>query len=346
VAGAGVLDYGGLHFCSQGDIVTTVLVTGGAGYIGSHAVWSLLDAGFDVVVVDDFSTGRRELVPAKAALVELNVADPRVAEVIKQYRPAVALHFAGSIIVEESVSDPLKYYLNNTAASRSFFETCVRNGLDKVVFSSTAAVYGLSEQLPVSETSPTVPINPYGASKLMVEWMLRDAAHAHGLRYVAFRYFNVAGADQDGRSGPMGQNVTHLIRVACQHALGLRPKISVFGEDYATPDGTCIRDFIHVNDLADAHVSAVHHLVGGGQSVTLNCGYGHGYSVRQVLDILNRICEGALKIEGAPRRPGDPPALVADVSAIGKTLDWTPRRNDLDLILRSALGWERRLLQR
>jgi UDP-glucose 4-epimerase len=324
---------------------TTVMVTGGAGYIGSHAVLALLAAGFRVLVIDDFSTGQRELVPPNVDLVETDIADPGLAAVIEKHRPAAMLHFAGSIIVEESVANPLKYYDNNTAKTRSLLQTCVKAGLDRIVFSSTAAVYGLSESPAVSETSPTLPINPYGASKLMTEWMLRDVAAAHGVRYVAFRYFNVAGADPDGRSGPMGRNVTHLIRLACQHALGLRPDVSIFGEDYDTPDGTCIRDFIHVSDLAEAHVNAVRYLLGGGTTVTLNCGYGQGYSVRQVLDTLNRICDGKLVIRGAARRAGDPPSLVADVKAIFRTLDWRPRHNDIDFILRSALAWERRLQQ-
>ena len=324
----------------------TVLVTGGAGYIGSHAVLALRDAGRPVVVLDDLSTGRRAAVPDGVPFVRGAAGDPALLDrVLRDHGIGAVMHFAGSIVVPESVERPLDYYRNNTLTSHALIEACVRAGIERFIFSSTAAVYGMPDRLPVGEDAATRPINPYGSSKLMTEWMLRDAAAAHGLRPVVLRYFNVAGADPALRSGQSTRVATHLLKIAAQAATGQRSEIQVFGDDYPTPDGTCVRDYIHVTDLAAAHVAALDHLEGGGGPLTLNCGYGRGCSVREMLDAVERVLGRPLAVRMAGRRAGDPPALVADVGRIGRALAWTPRFADLDGIVATALAWERRLVE-
>jgi len=319
----------------------TVLITGGAGYIGSHTTYACRAAGRPVVVLDNLSKGRRDLIPSDAVFYQGDVGDPKlVRQILEEHGVSEVIHFAGDIVVPESVALPLTYYQNNTCKTRSLLQVCVDLGVDRFVFSSTAAVYGEPERVPVSEDAPTLPANPYGTSKLMVEWMLRDAAAAHGLRYVALRYFNVAGADPQGRTGQATPQATHLIKVACEAATGKRDGIQVFGDDYDTPDGTCVRDYIHVSDLARAHVSALDHLAAGGESLTLNCGYGRGYSVREVIEVLNRVSGRPLTVRYAPRRAGDVATLVADASRLRAILDWAPEHEDLDVILRTALEWE------
>ncbi|MGF7176553.1 UDP-glucose 4-epimerase GalE [Azospirillum doebereinerae] len=323
----------------------TVLVTGGAGYIGSHVVLALRDAGRAVVVVDDLSTGRRAAVPDGVPLVVGSAGDAElVAATIAAHGVGTVMHFAGSIVVPESVEKPLDYYRNNTVNSLALVGACVASGVERFIFSSTAAVYGMPDAMPIDEEAPTRPINPYGRSKLMTEWMLRDTAAAHGLRYVALRYFNVAGADPAGRSGQSSRLATHLLKIAAQAATGQRAEIQVYGDDYPTPDGTCVRDYIHVSDLAAAHVAALVHLEAGGDSQTLNCGYGRGYSVREVLDMVETVLGRPLPVRTAGRRAGDPPALVAGTERIGRTLDWTPRHADLETIVRTALAWEEKLV--
>lgn len=322
-----------------------LLVTGGAGYIGSHAVLALREAGWPVIVLDDLSTGQRGAVPADVCLVEGDFADRDVlARLFARHRIRVVLHFAGSVVVPESVRQPLAYYRNNTANSLALIEACVRAGIDGLVFSSTAAVYGNPETVPVAEDAPTRPLNPYGRSKLMIEHMLADADAAFGLPHVILRYFNVAGADPDGRTGHAMPNATHLLKVACEAAIGRRRTVPLFGDDYPTADGTCVRDFIHVSDLADAHVRAVEHLLAGGSSLTLNCGYGHGHSVREVLDAVGRVSGRTLAVERAPRRPGDAIKVVAATDRIRRELGWRPRYDDLEKIVRHTLAFERRLL--
>ncbi len=321
-----------------------VIVTGGTGYIGSHAVLAFREAGYPVVVVDDLSTGRRESVPDGILFIEGNAGDADlVGRVIRDHGVGAVVHLAGSIVIPESVADPLKYYRNNTAASRNLIEACVANHVKYFIFSSTAAVYGHPETVPVSEDAPTTPINPYGTSKLMTEWMLRDTAEAHDFTYVALRYFNVAGADPAGRTGQSTPNATHLIKIASQAAVGLRQGIQLFGEDYGTPDGTCIRDYIHVSDLAAAHVDALGHLAVGNKNLVLNCGYGHGYSVREILAAVEKEAGIQLDIHSAPRRPGDAETLVADVSRLRNDFAWHPRFDDLGTIVRTAIDWERKL---
>ena len=323
-----------------------LLVTGGAGYVGSHAVLAFREAGYPVVVLDNLSTGVRPAVVDDAVFVEGDVGDPgTVNALIAERGIAAVVHFAGSVVVPESVANPLEYYRNNSVASATLVRACVRGGVKRFVFSSSAAVYGIPGAVPVSEDAPTAPINPYGRSKLVTEWMLRDAAAAHDLRYAALRYFNVAGADPGGRTGQSTRNATHLVKVACEAAIGARDGVTVFGTDYDTPDGTCVRDYIHVSDLATVHVAALRDLEdgGGGESRVLNCGYGHGFSVREVLDAVASEAGVALEVRDGPRRPGDPPALVSDVSLLRRTLRWEPRHDDLGLIVRSALAWERRL---
>lgn len=321
-----------------------VLVTGGAGYIGSHAVLALLEAGFRPVVLDDLSTGNPALVPMGVPLVRANAGDRvRVADTLKRFEVGAVLHFAGSIIVPESVERPLDYYRNNTANSLSLFQGCLDAGVDKVIFSSTAAVYGQPEQVPVTEETRPAPINPYGASKLMTERMLADADPAHGLRSVVLRYFNVAGADPQMRTGQTSGATTHLIRAACETALGRRSRLDVFGTDYPTADGTCVRDFIHVSDLAEAHVLALRHLLDGGHSLVLNCGYGRGYSVRDVVSAIQAVTGRPLPVREAPRRAGDPPSVVADNARIRKVLGWRARHDDLRTIIATSLEWQRRL---
>ena len=308
--------------------MTPILVTGGAGYIGSH-----------VVVIDDLSTGRRDLVQGDVPFIRGDVGDGTlVRRVLAEHGCRAVMHFAGSIIVSESTREPLRYYRNNVAASQSLLESCVAVGVGSFVFSSSAAVYGMPARCPVDETAPTQPINPYGRTKLITEWALRDTMQAHGLRIAALRYFNVAGADTRGRSGECQPVASHLIKIAAQVAVGARAKMSVYGDDYDTPDGTCVRDYVHVSDLADAHLAALGHLEGGGESVTLNCGYGHGYSVRQVLDKVAEIIDRELPIDIEPRRPGDPPLLVADAARIGEVLGWAPKHNDLGKIVASAIA--------
>ncbi len=321
-----------------------ILVTGAAGYVGSHVVLALLSAGRRVVALDDLSAGRRELVPPEVPFFQGDAGDADLtARIFAEHKIGAVLHFAGSIIVPESVTRPLDYYRNNTLVAHALIAACVRAGVGRFVFSSTAAVYGMPDRLPVDEDAPTAPINPYGASKLMTEWMLRDAAAAHGLRYVALRYFNVAGADPDGRSGQCSPAATHLIKIACETAVGRRSETAVFGDDYPTPDGSCLRDYIHVSDLADAHLLALAHLEAGGESRTLNCGYGRGHSVLEVLAAMARVTGRPLPTRVAPRRLGDPPALVAKVDRIAEVLGWRPRYDDLETIIRHALAWERRL---
>jgi UDP-glucose 4-epimerase len=320
------------------------LITGGAGYIGSHTVLALRQAGRRVVVLDDLSTGDRRLVPEDVDFVLGDAGDKAlVRSLIAGCGIDSVIHFAGSILVEESVSEPLHYYANNVAVSRNLLEACSEAGIHRFIFSSTAAVYGAPAQVPVPETAPTQPINPYGSSKLVTEWMLRDLAVASGLRYVALRYFNVAGADPQGRSGQLGPIATHLIKIASQVVAGQREAIAIYGDDYDTPDGTCVRDYIHVSDLASAHLAALEYLEAGGESCSLNCGYGHGYSVREVLRAVEHCTGRPLNPRRAPRRAGDPPALVADVSALRRTLRWSPRFDSLDVIITTAVDWEKSL---
>ena len=323
----------------------TVLVTGGAGYIGSHAVYALTDAGWTVVVVDNLSKGRRETVPAGVPLLEANVAD-RAALVpfLTEHKVGAIMHFAGSIVVPDSVTDPLGYYDNNTIVSHSLIGTAVQLGIPHILFSSTAAVYGAPEVVPVREDSPTRPINPYGASKLMTEMMLADCASAYGFNYGALRYFNVAGADPQGRSGQVGKGATHLLKVACEVATGKRDHIDVFGTDYDTPDGTCVRDYIHVSDLAAAHVSALEQLIAQPtESFVLNCGYGRGFSVLEMLDALDKVNGTPIKRVLGPRRAGDPPNLISSNQALVDRLGWVPKRDRIEDIIGDALAWERRL---
>jgi UDP-glucose 4-epimerase len=325
----------------------TILVTGGAGYIGSQMVRELADAGESVVVLDNLSTGHRWAVADSVPIIVGETGDqPLVMELIREHEIEAIIHFAASIVVPDSVRDPLSYYRNNTANSRSLIECAIKNGVDKFIFSSTAAVYGNPSSSPIAEAAPTLPISPYGWSKLMTEIMLRDASAAHGLTYVILRYFNVAGADPDCRTGQSSPNATHLIKVAAETALGLRPKLEVFGTDYPTPDGTCIRDYIHVADLARAHSDALRHIRSGGTSLTLNCGYGHGFSVLDVIETVKRVSGVDFDVEYAPRRPGDPAQLVASSEKARATLAWKPRFDDLSTIVTHALAWEKALKTR
>ena len=321
-----------------------VLVTGGAGYIGSHMVLELADAGQDVVVLDDLSTGFRWAVPAGVTLAVGDMGDEAfVARLISEHGIDAIAHFAAKIVVPDSVSDPLGYYLNNTVKARALIETAVRGGVKHVIFSSTAAVYGEHKSSPVAEDVTLDPINPYGRSNMMTEWILEDAARPHGLTYVALRYFNVAGADPHERSGQSTPNATHLIKVAVQAALGQRSHLSVFGTDYPTPDGTCVRDYIQVTDLARAHLIALRYLREGGRSLTLNCGYGRGYSVREVIDVVKRVSGVDFEVRLAGRRAGDPASLVAKADRIRAELGWTPQFDNLEGIVGQALRWERSL---
>ncbi len=325
-----------------------VLVTGGAGYIGSHAVLALLDGGWPVVVIDDLSTGFDWAVPEGAVFARGDIADQALVErLIAEHDIAAIMHFAGSIVVPESVADPLKYYHNNTVKSRALIESAVKGGVRHFIFSSTAATYGIPAEVPVREEAPTEPINPYGWSKLMTERMLRDAAAAHPLNFCALRYFNVAGADPAGRSGQSTAGATHLIKVAVEAATGKRGHVAVYGSDYDTPDGTGVRDYIHVSDLAAAHVFALERLIAApDESHILNCGYGRGFSVLEVLDAVDRVTNAAVERRLAPRRAGDPPALIADNRKILATLPWRPERDNLDTIVADALAWERKLAER
>jgi UDP-glucose 4-epimerase len=326
----------------------TILVTGGAGYIGSHAVLALLDSDWPVVVIDNLTTGFEWAVPESATLVKGDIADQAlVARLIAEHRIGAIMHFAGSIVVPESVAKPLAYYENNTVKSRSLIESAVNGGVRHFLFSSTAATYGIPDQVPVRESARTQPINPYGWSKLMTERMLADTAFAHPLNYCALRYFNVAGADPRGRSGQSTAGATHLIKVAVEAATGKRNHVSVFGTDYDTPDGTGIRDYIHVSDLAAAHVDALEKLIETpDESYVMNCGYSRGFSVLEVLDAVDRVTNMKIERRLEPRRAGDPGALVADNGKILETLPWRPRRDDLDMIVQDALAWERKLAER
>jgi len=322
----------------------SVLVTGGAGYIGSHMVLELLDGGESVVVLDNLSTGFRWAVPTGVPLIVGDVGDQDlVRTVIGKHGIDAIIHFAGSIVVPESVADPLGYYHNNTAKSRSLIEAAIMSGVKQFIFSSTAAVYGNPIENPVTETATPAPMSPYGSSKLMTEIMLADATRAHDFRFVALRYFNVAGADPQGRTGQSTKGATHLIKVACETALGKRPRIDVFGTDYDTRDGTCIRDYIHVKDLARAHMSALGHLRAGGRSDIFNCGYSQGYSVLEVIAAVKRVSGRDFEVRMGPRRPGDPAAIVAASAKIRRELGWTPEHDDLDSIVAQALAWEEHL---
>jgi UDP-glucose 4-epimerase len=325
----------------------TVLITGGAGYIGSHMVHELADAGERVVVLDNLSTGFDWAVAKGVPLIVGETGDQAlVARIIRDHGVDAIIHFAASIVVPDSVRDPLGYYRNNTANSRSLIECAVNGGVRQFIFSSTAAVYGNPVEIPVKEDAPTLPISPYGWSKLMTEIMLRDAGSAHGLSYVILRYFNVAGADPQARTGQSTKAATHLIKVAVEAVLGLRAKLDVFGNDYPTPDGTCIRDYIHVSDLARAHADALAYLRSGAPSLTLNCGYGHGFSVLDVIEAVRRVSGVDFKVDIAPRRAGDPARIVADSEQARKKLGWRPRFDDLSTIVAHALAWERELQTR
>ena len=322
-----------------------VLVTGGAGYIGSHAVLALRDSGWPVAVIDNLSTGFKFAVPDDVPLYEGDIADgDLVAQIIAEQSIKAIMHFAGSVVVPESVENPLKYYDNNTVKSRALIEAAVKGGVEHFIFSSTAATYGTPEASPVSEDSPRQPINPYGWSKLMTEQMLADASTAHGFNFCALRYFNVAGADPQARTGQSTAGATHLIKVACEAATGKRDGVSVFGTDFDTPDGTGVRDYIHVSDLAAAHVLALEALIDQpARSLTMNCGYGRGFSVLEVLDAVDRVTNSRIDRRMEPRRAGDPGELVSDPSRIKATLPWQPKYADLDQIIGHAVQWERKL---
>jgi UDP-glucose 4-epimerase len=325
----------------------TVLVTGGAGYIGSHMVYELADAGERVVVLDNLSTGFDWAVAKGVPLIVGETGDQAlVARLIHDHGVDAVIHFAASIVVPDSVRDPLGYYRNNTMNSRALIECAVKSGVRHFIFSSTAAVYGNPTEIPVREDSATLPISPYGWSKLMTEIMLRDAESAYGLHHVILRYFNVAGADPQRRTGQSTKAATHLIKVAVETVLGIRPKLDVFGDDYPTPDGTCIRDYIHVSDLVRAHADALHYLRSGAPSLTLNCGYGHGFSVLDVIDAVKRVSGVDFKVDIAPRRPGDPAQIVAQSERVRDKLGWQPRYDDVSTIVRDALDWERELMKR
>ncbi len=325
----------------------TVLVTGGAGYIGGHMALALLDAGERVVILDDLSTGFAWATPPAAKLIVGDISDATlVDQLIAEYDVDAVAHFAAKIVVPESVANPLAYYLNNTAKARNLIESAVRNKVPHFIFSSTAAVYGEPETNPVFETASLAPINPYGRSKLMVEWMLKDVAAAHPLRYAALRYFNVAGADPAGRLGQSTPAATHLIKVAVQAALGHRAGLDVFGTDYPTPDGSCVRDYIQVTDLVDAHLLALRHLRSGGDSLTCNCGYGRGRSVLEVVDVVKKVSGADFEVRLKGRRAGDPASLIAGAERIRTELGWSPKHDDLEKIVRQAFDWERRLHNR
>jgi len=333
---------------SGGEKQKSILVTGGAGYIGSHVVKLLGERGERVVVLDDLSTGNSDAV-LYGELVVGNTADMDLVDrVLAEHDVDTVMHFAAHTIVPESVSNPLKYYRNNTAATRNLLECCEKAGISNFIFSSTAATYGIPEDAskPCGEDLPTAPINPYGTSKLMSEYMLKDLSAACDLKHVILRYFNVAGCDPDGKIGQSTKNATLLIKVASEVAVGKRDSLYVFGTDYPTEDGTGVRDYIHVSDLASAHLSALDYLRNGGESTLVNCGYGQGYSVRQVIDSVSKINGSPIKVIEEPRRAGDPPALIAGVEKIRRTLDWTPKYNELDVIVETSLAWERKLLKR
>jgi UDP-glucose 4-epimerase len=324
----------------------TVLVTGGAGYIGSHMVQALAEAGESVVVIDNLSTGFATFVPESIPLVVGDAADENLVEdVIAAHHVESIIHFAGSVVVPDSMRDPLAYYRNNTMTTRSLLNAAVKGGVNRFIFSSTAAVYGNPDHVPVPEHSPTRPLSPYGSSKLMTEIMLHDTASAHGMSYVVLRYFNVAGADPQARIGLATVGATHLLKIAVEVATGQRAKIDVFGTDYPTPDGSCIRDFIHVSDLAQAHRAAISYLRDGGKSATLNCGYGRGYSVIETIEAVRRVSGRNFAVQYAGRRPGDIMTMVADTRRMRKVLDWTPQYDNLGTIAAHALAWEEKLLR-
>jgi UDP-glucose 4-epimerase len=325
----------------------SVLVTGGAGYIGSHMVWQLVDAGEQVVVLDNLVTGFDWAVAPEAKLFRGDIGDETLVKaLIAEHGVDAIIHFAGSVVVPDSVADPLAYYLNNTVRSRALIAAAVAAGVGRFIFSSTAAVYGTPTMAPVSEDVALKPESPYGRSKLMTEMMLADTAVAHDFRYVALRYFNVAGADPKGRTGQSTRGATHLIKVACETALGKRPSMSIYGTDYPTADGTCVRDYIHVSDLVAAHSDALKHLRAGGRSMVANCGYGRGYSVREVVEAVKKVSGHDFPVTVAGRRPGDPASIVANPAFIMSEFGWTPRYADLDGIVQSALGWENHLSRR
>lgn len=318
-----------------------ILVTGGAGYIGSHMVYALLERGMDVVVIDNLSTGLRRLVAPDAIFIEGSAGDiTLIRRLIAPHSIDAVIHFAGSLLVPESVANPLAYYENNNSTSRNLIEACVREGTRHFIFSSTCAVYGIPAKNPVNEDIPVNPLSPYGRSKLVTEWMLQDVATAHGFGFVSLRYFNVAGADAKGRTGETTPDASHLIRRACLAALGRIDHIDIFGTDYPTKDGTGVRDYIHVTDLVAAHVSALDYLRGGGDSVILNCGYGRGFSVREVIDAASRITGHSIPARPAPRRPGDPPEVVADSSRLKHLFQWVPQHDSLEEMIASVYRWE------
>jgi UDP-glucose 4-epimerase len=322
----------------------TVLVTGGAGYIGSHMVQALVEAGESVVVIDNLSTGFSQFLSQGVPLFIGDAGDENLVEgVIAAHGVESIIHFAGSVVVPESMRDPLAYYRNNTMTTRSLLNAAVTSGVRRLIFSSTAAVYGNPDQVPVPESAPTRPLSPYGSSKLMAEIMLHDTASAYGMNYVALRYFNVAGADPQARMGLATVGATHLLKIAVEAATGQRAKIDVFGTDYPTPDGSCIRDFIHVGDLAQAHRAALSYLRAGGASMTLNCGYGRGYSVLETIEAVRKVSGRNFAVQYGPRRPGDIMTMIADTSLIRATLDWAPQYDDLETIARHALAWEEKL---
>ena len=329
----------------MGDLMT-VLVTGGAGYIGSHMVLALAEAGESVVVIDNLSTGFSTSLLEGVPLFIGDAADENLVEgVITAHNVESIIHFAGSVVVPDSMRDPLAYYRNNTMTTRSLLNAAVKCGVNRFIFSSTAAVYGNPDQMPVNEAAPTRPMSPYGSSKLMTEIMLHDVAQAHGMKYAVLRYFNVAGADPQARIGLSTAGATHLLKIAVEAATGQRAKVDVYGTDYPTHDGSCVRDFIHVSDLAQAHRAALSYLRSGGQSTTLNCGYGHGYSVLETIEAVRRVSGRNFAVQTAPRRPGDIMTMIADTRRIASTLDWTPRYADLQTIAAHALAWEEKLLE-
>jgi UDP-glucose 4-epimerase len=324
----------------------TILVTGGAGYIGSHMTYGLGDRGERVVVLDNLTTGFRSLVNPEAEFVEGSIADRELVEaVLNDYDVESVVHFAGSVVVPESVENPIKYYQNNTAASCTLVDACIRSGIRNFIFSSTAAVYGVPDVPMVGEDIIPDPINPYGRSKLMIEWLLKDAARAHDFHFVALRYFNVAGADPKGRTGQSTPRATHLIKRACQAALGRVPYLEIFGQDYPTPDGTGIRDYIHVTDLISAHLLVLDHLRGGGESSVYNVGYGRGCSVREIIDVAEQVTGKKIPVRESSRRLGDPATIVANSSRLKEHLNWKPQYDDIKTIVRTAFEWERNLHQ-
>jgi len=323
----------------------TILVTGGAGYIGSHVVQQLHHKNRNVVILDNLSTGFKQAALDNELIIGDTGDKELVNQILNTHNITAVMHFAAHTIVPESVSDPLKYYGNNTCCTRNLLECCTANNVKHVIFSSTAAVYGIPDEGLASEDSPLKPINPYGTSKLMSEWMLRDLSTATDLNHVVLRYFNVAGSDPQGRIGQSTRKATLLTKVACEAALGIRDHVAIFGTDYPTVDGTGVRDYIHVEDLANAHLMALDYLEQGGESNTFNCGYGHGYSVREVLDMVATVNNKPLNIKELPRRAGDPPQLIADASRIRNTLGWQPQHDDLEQIVQTSLNWERKLHQ-